>query len=151
MTVRPGKIQISLGIRPVWSESSLCAQWVAENPRFLHAVRRLLTYRLWGLAAKMTRIVYRANVSSVRAHSDPTVRMTTAVLSYLASFELGGLESLPMYIISSVSQSGDMLIDSALDKVWQTQYIKTTLVFISTITYSYSLCNYNSFNTKIRH
>ena len=29
--------QISLGIHPVWSESSLCAQWVAKDPRFLHA------------------------------------------------------------------------------------------------------------------
>ena len=29
--------QISLGIRPVWSESSLCAQWVAKTPSFLHA------------------------------------------------------------------------------------------------------------------
>ena len=31
------RIQISLGIRPVWSESSLCAQWVAKEPSFLHA------------------------------------------------------------------------------------------------------------------
>ena len=37
MTVRPAKTQISLGIRPIWSESSLCAQWVAEDPTFLHA------------------------------------------------------------------------------------------------------------------
>ena len=37
VTVRPAKTQISLGIRPVWSESSLCAQWVAMDPRFLHA------------------------------------------------------------------------------------------------------------------
>ena len=37
MTVRPAKTQISLGIRPVWSESSLCAQWVANDPSFLHA------------------------------------------------------------------------------------------------------------------
>ena len=37
VTVRPAKIQISLGIRPVWSESSLCAQWVAKDPSFLHA------------------------------------------------------------------------------------------------------------------
>ena len=37
MTVRPAKTHISLGIRPVWSESSLCAQWVDEDPRFLHA------------------------------------------------------------------------------------------------------------------
>ena len=31
MTVRPAKTQISLGIRPVWSEPSLCAQWVAKR------------------------------------------------------------------------------------------------------------------------
>ena len=37
MTVRPAKTQISLGIRPVWSESSLCVQWVAKDPNFLHA------------------------------------------------------------------------------------------------------------------
>ena len=37
MIVRPAKTQISLGIRPVWSESSLCAQWVAKDPVFLHA------------------------------------------------------------------------------------------------------------------
>ena len=35
--VHPTKTQISLGIRPVWSESSLSAQWVAKDPRFLHA------------------------------------------------------------------------------------------------------------------
>ena len=37
VTVRPAKTQISLGIRPVWSESSLCAQWVAKDPSLLHA------------------------------------------------------------------------------------------------------------------
>ena len=37
MTVRPSKTQISLGICPVWSESLLCAQWVAKDPSFLHA------------------------------------------------------------------------------------------------------------------
>ena len=36
-SVRPAKTQISLGIRPVRSESSLCAQWVSEDPMFLHA------------------------------------------------------------------------------------------------------------------
>ena len=36
MSVRPAKTQISLGIRPVWSASSLCAQWVAKDPSFLH-------------------------------------------------------------------------------------------------------------------
>ena len=33
----PAKTQISLGICPVWSKTSLCAQWVAKNPSFLHA------------------------------------------------------------------------------------------------------------------
>ena len=37
MTVRPAKSQISLDIRQVWSDSSLCAQWVAKDPSFLHA------------------------------------------------------------------------------------------------------------------
>ena len=34
--VRPAKTQTSLGIPPVWSNSSLCAQWVAKDSRFLH-------------------------------------------------------------------------------------------------------------------
>ena len=37
VSVRPAKTQISLGICPGWSESSLCAQWVAKGPSFLHA------------------------------------------------------------------------------------------------------------------
>ena len=35
--LRPAKTQISLGIRPVWSESSLWTQVVAEALMFLHA------------------------------------------------------------------------------------------------------------------
>ena len=35
--VLPAKTQISLGIRPVWSVSSLCTQWVAKDLSFLHA------------------------------------------------------------------------------------------------------------------
>ena len=31
VVVRPAKTQISLGIHPVWSESSLCTQWVAKD------------------------------------------------------------------------------------------------------------------------
>ena len=37
MTVRQAKTQISLGICPVWSEPSLCTQWVAKDLSFLHA------------------------------------------------------------------------------------------------------------------
>ena len=35
--VHPGKTQISLGIHPVWSDTSLCTQWVDNDPMFLHA------------------------------------------------------------------------------------------------------------------
>ena len=35
--MHPAKTQISLGICPVWSESLLCALWVAKDPSFLHA------------------------------------------------------------------------------------------------------------------
>ena len=36
VAVGPTKTQISLGICPVRSESSLCAEWVAKGPSFLH-------------------------------------------------------------------------------------------------------------------
>ena len=35
--VRPAKTQISLDIRPVWSESLLCALWIAKDPVPLQA------------------------------------------------------------------------------------------------------------------
>ena len=37
MSVRTATTQISLGILPVWSQSSLCTQWAAKDPSFLHA------------------------------------------------------------------------------------------------------------------
>ena len=37
--VHPAKTQISLGIRPVWSESSLCAQWVAKDLSVRHVTK----------------------------------------------------------------------------------------------------------------
>ena len=35
--VLPTKIQISLRIRAVWSESSLSAFWIVKDAKFLHA------------------------------------------------------------------------------------------------------------------
>ena len=35
--MRPAKTQMSLGIRSVWSESSLFAHWIAEDPMLLQA------------------------------------------------------------------------------------------------------------------
>ena len=37
MSVRQAKTQISLCIRPVWSESLLSTQWLAKDPSFFHA------------------------------------------------------------------------------------------------------------------
>ena len=37
MTVHLANIPINLGSSPVWSESSLCAQWVAKDQSFPHA------------------------------------------------------------------------------------------------------------------
>ena len=35
--VHPAKTQMSLGFHPVWSQSSLCARWIAKERRFLRA------------------------------------------------------------------------------------------------------------------
>ena len=40
--LRPAKTQISLGIRLVWSKSSQCAQWVAEDPMFFMRTAKTL-------------------------------------------------------------------------------------------------------------
>ena len=37
MACGPSEDSNQPGIRPVWSESSLCAQWVAKDPSFLYA------------------------------------------------------------------------------------------------------------------
>ena len=37
LTCAPSEDSDQPGFRPVWSESSLCAQWVAKDPSFLHA------------------------------------------------------------------------------------------------------------------
>ena len=44
VAMRPAKTQISLGIRPVWSESSLYAQWVARVFAVRSMGRSLATY-----------------------------------------------------------------------------------------------------------
>ena len=51
MTVRLAKTQISLGIRPVWSESSLYTHCVAKDPNFLHADTEDWSDRLSSLGA----------------------------------------------------------------------------------------------------
>ena len=66
MTVCPAMTQISLGIRPVWSgcpgwsESLLCAQWVAKDPSFLHAFfwsHWALPRLIWDIAGRTCHFV----------------------------------------------------------------------------------------------
>ena len=52
VSVRPAKTQISLGI---WSESLLCALWVAKSPSFLHAETLISGCRGWSVFAGSTR------------------------------------------------------------------------------------------------
>ena len=69
MAVRPPKTQISLGIRPVWSESSLCAQWVAKDPSFLHGTAKTdLTGRTVTLLVLSCRGSYLLMYSPFLAH-----------------------------------------------------------------------------------
>ena len=51
MTVHPAKVQISLSILPVWSESSLCTQWVATYWGWVpvHCLYRKLVLEDWYL------------------------------------------------------------------------------------------------------
>ena len=58
-TMGPAKTQISLGVRPVWSESLLCAQWVVKDPNFLHVdsevsdQTRRMPRLIWGFAGRI--------------------------------------------------------------------------------------------------
>ena len=57
--LRPAKTQISLGIHQVWSESSLCDQWVAKDPSFLHEDSEDAdqTERIWVFAGRTCHFV----------------------------------------------------------------------------------------------
>ena len=63
LPVRPKNTQISLGIRPVWPESSLCPLWVAKVPRFLQADSEdsdqiaWMSRFIWGFAGRTVHFV----------------------------------------------------------------------------------------------
>ena len=65
--VRPAKTSISLGIRPVWSESSLCALWIAKDPVLLQADREDWSDSVNGQAYQIRRWAYRSFWSFCRA------------------------------------------------------------------------------------
>ena len=55
--VRPAKTQITLGIHPVWSESSLCTQWVAKDSSFLEADSEDSDRLIWVFAGRTCHLV----------------------------------------------------------------------------------------------
>ena len=75
MIVRPANTQISLGIRPVRSESSLCAEWIAKDPRFLQADSK---------DSDQTGRITQADLSLRWTHS----HFVGFVMSWLTSFDI---------------------------------------------------------------
>ena len=64
MTVRQAKTQISLGICPVWLESSLCTQWVAKG-----ALNGLLRTQAFFMQTAKTLIRLGGSESSLGTHA----------------------------------------------------------------------------------
>ena len=87
LTVRPAKTQISLGIRPVWSKSSLCAQWVAKVPRFFHADREdsdqtgRMPRLIWVFAGRTLTLL----VLSCRGSYEAVIYITTGRYNFVRS------------------------------------------------------------------
>ena len=70
--VRPAKTQISLGIRPVWSESSLCAQWMTTKTDQTGRMPRLI----WVFAGRIpTLLVLSWGGSTNTTHKTQTIRI----------------------------------------------------------------------------
>ena len=63
--VHPAKTQISLGIRPVWSESSLYAEWVVKGPKLSSCGQR----RLWSDWADAILWFYCDHLAPYMSHS----------------------------------------------------------------------------------
>ena len=91
----PAKTQISLGICPVWSESSMCAQWVAKDPRFLHADNEdsdqtgRMPRLIWVFAGRTLILL----VLSCRSSFETVVKNTIKSLVFLFSLTLSRLTS----------------------------------------------------------
>ena len=83
--MRPAKTQISLGIRPVWSEFSLCAQWVAKDPSFFHADSEdsdqtgRMPRLIWVFAGRTLIFLVLSFRGSVMANELPSIKMCTVI------------------------------------------------------------------------
>ena len=99
----PAKTQISLGICPVWSESSVCTQWVAKDRSFFH--------------------------QSLSDQSSLSARAILLVLSWGGSNYIEGLEIAFSFILQNEFHS---IFSSIFHSAWQNLYfcnwIKTSSV-----------------------
>ena len=88
--VHPAKTQISLGICPVWSESSLCAKWVAKLralgffKRTAKTLIRLGGYPGWS-ESSLAHILF---LGFVMRHSNPFCQETFLIISQLQFLSL---------------------------------------------------------------
>ena len=87
------RTQIRLDICPVWSESSLCIQWVAKDPSFLHADSEdsdqtggSIAYETWGLLQRASEWFY-------NGHQMWLVKKSSDLTKLGIQFELSLVES----------------------------------------------------------
>ena len=132
--VRPAKTQISLGIFPVWSEPSLCAQWEAKNPRFLHADSRdpdqtgRMSRLIWVLAGctchfvgfVMRRPIWRDQYCKNLKNLD-TIKFAVITLR----FEQGGFT---IYVMGPEDTDG-----IANNRPWSNYSSRISLIWVSTV------------------
>ena len=101
--MRRAKTLISLGISPGWSESSLCAQWVAKEPRFLHADSEdadqtgRMPRLIWVFVGAHSLCWFR----HVAAHIVITLRLVTLFCQY--HLTLGRFAGRPHFVVSYVA------------------------------------------------
>ena len=87
--MRPAKTQLSLGIRPVWSESSLCTHWEAKDSSFLHAYSEdsdqtgRMPRLIWVFAGRTLILL----VLSCRGSSRPCNVAITALFLFKTAFD----------------------------------------------------------------
>ena len=91
--MRPAKSPISLGIHTVWSESSMFAQWVAKDPRFLRIANTLISlgiHAVWSESSMCTQWVAK----------DPRFLRTVKTLIWLMFWAGCGIWLYPVLVIA---------------------------------------------------
>ena len=134
MSLRPAKTQISLGIPPVWSESSLCAQWAAKDQWFLHVDSEdsdqtgRMPRLIWVLAGRtLTFLVLSCRGSCLENHMRDSNYITT--LSYQLKYNLFSCpQTLGPSMLSRLTQLL-LIVNTSLFCVFSFHFYVLTYVF----------------------